>query len=353
MSKLLKLKEWLTIKEAAAWLSASAGEDVSEADILRFAIDGHLTLSVYFVNHAYGARGKIVPYSETTWTLIDPLIFPSKEPISANNPLETTDTNPLPENLKILYANHPTACTKGAIACMTSLKIDEDRYLNLEQEIRVLRGVWDLAMWGGEALDVENHYQNMTGGPNVTLVNLEGAFVLGSDGHAYQLKESWDHNEFQAGSHKQLEAIKQKAYEEELSPEALAKLIEQHEENRKKLLEDMRSKKENGQEHENYYPAAGLPSDSTLVVRTACLRAFEEKLLSEDAKPEKPITPKERQSVSQIIAALAEMANLNISKPYKAVESIRTAAAGHIELPNSNETIVKFLKAASEQKCKN
>ncbi len=49
MSKPLKLKEWLTVKDTAKRLSISVGEDVTEADILRLALDGHLTLSVYFV----------------------------------------------------------------------------------------------------------------------------------------------------------------------------------------------------------------------------------------------------------------------------------------------------------------
>ena len=50
MKKLLKLREWLTVPEAAGHLSILFGEDVTEADVLRLALDGHLTLSVNFVN---------------------------------------------------------------------------------------------------------------------------------------------------------------------------------------------------------------------------------------------------------------------------------------------------------------
>lgn len=64
-----------------------------------------------------------------------------------------------------------------------------------------------------------------------------------------------------------------------------------------------------------------------------------------EAKLEKPLHAKERQSVSQIIAALAEMAKLDLSKPYKAGETLRAAAAASgIELSISSETMVKFLK---------
>src|ERR1700739_3911097 len=58
MKKLLNLKKWLTVAGAARHLGILFGEDVSEADVLRLALDGHLTLSVYFVN---GARGRCGP----------------------------------------------------------------------------------------------------------------------------------------------------------------------------------------------------------------------------------------------------------------------------------------------------
>ena len=60
-SKLFKLKEWLTVPDAARHLSIVFGEEVSEADVLRLALDGHLKLSVYFVNYAKASCGKVVP----------------------------------------------------------------------------------------------------------------------------------------------------------------------------------------------------------------------------------------------------------------------------------------------------
>ncbi len=64
MRKLLKLKEWLTVSDAARHLSILFGEEVSEADVLRLALDGHLTLSVDFVNHASARCGPIVPIED-------------------------------------------------------------------------------------------------------------------------------------------------------------------------------------------------------------------------------------------------------------------------------------------------
>lgn len=48
MSKFLKLKEWLSLEEAAQYLSISLGETLSKKDLLKFGIDGHLELSIYF-----------------------------------------------------------------------------------------------------------------------------------------------------------------------------------------------------------------------------------------------------------------------------------------------------------------
>ena len=46
MSKLFKLKEWLTVSEAAKHLSVLFGEEVAESDLLRLGLDGNLDLSV-------------------------------------------------------------------------------------------------------------------------------------------------------------------------------------------------------------------------------------------------------------------------------------------------------------------
>ena len=64
MKKLFKLKKWLTVPETARHLSIVFGEEVSEADVLRFTLDRHLKLSVNFVNHAKGMFGNVVPLSE-------------------------------------------------------------------------------------------------------------------------------------------------------------------------------------------------------------------------------------------------------------------------------------------------
>ena len=67
MSKLFKLREWLTIPEAAKRMSISFGEEVTEADVFRLALDGHLRLSVNFVNHAKARCGKPTAIEDAEW----------------------------------------------------------------------------------------------------------------------------------------------------------------------------------------------------------------------------------------------------------------------------------------------
>jgi hypothetical protein len=127
MKKLDRLRQWLTVAEAARHLGILFGEDVSEADVLRLALDGQLTLSVYFVNHSRGRCGPVVPLREAKRHVIQ---------IRENEWLHSID----------------------------GLAIGEDRVIEYDPQPVVLDGIWDLTMAGAERLDVEHHYQQLTGG---------------------------------------------------------------------------------------------------------------------------------------------------------------------------------------------
>jgi hypothetical protein len=123
-SKLFKLKEWLTLPEAAKHLSGLCGEEISEADVLRLALDRHLKLSINFVNHAYVKPGRVWHYDE------EELRNSLEQDI---NPTEFILTKLLFSDKKILLA----------------LRIDEGKFLKIGEQVVQIEGVWDLPMIGG------------------------------------------------------------------------------------------------------------------------------------------------------------------------------------------------------------
>jgi hypothetical protein len=246
MKKLFKLKQWLTVAEAARHLSTIFSEDVSEADVLRFALDGHLTLSVYFVNHARGrcGRGPAVPIPDAKWRFI-----------------QMSDG--------------------GWVHSLDGVAIEQNGVIEYAEQITILDGIWDLTMLGSERLDVEHQYQILTRGPAVDLHVLGSPIVSRDDGTYCQVQELHSNKEF-------------------VIPESL-----------------------NYNHIYNYRPAARLPTDGVLVVRTSALHDLERRLSEPDHKLEKPLEQRERTSLLAIIAALAQLAKIDLTKP--------STAAGKIE----------------------
>lgn len=234
MSKLFNLKEWLTVAEAAQYLTIIFGEDVTEVDVLRLALDGHLKLSVNFVNHAVARSAKWIPLSQYM------------ELMELFRALGQTPKNP--ERPVLIYG----------------------------ERVVPIKGIWDLAMMGAEMLDVEHKYQLMTGGAPVTLVNIDGTFVVSYDGQMYQLQTHYDDNPY-------------------------CNSEEQKESRKKKPL----------YEPSNYFPAEGLPDDSVMVVRTDVLREFEASINRASGSTDKPIITTERNTLLTIIAALCHHVSIN------------------------------------------
>ena len=262
MGKLFKLKEWLTVADAARHLSIVFSEDVAEADVLRLALDGRLRLSVYFVNYATARCGKVISSEETEWALL----LRSEE-----CPLGRIIKRGKSAELQAFHDELPPDEREKCYPLLRSLNIDGERFLNLSDEVTTLRGVWDLPMIGNEQLDIEHQYQCLTGGPSVTLQGLDGAFVEGRDGQICQIQEDFDDNELVAGSRAALEKLKEHIAEHSIEGADAESLLNRHKEQRKEFLEKRRARPAK----ENYYPAGGLPEDAVIVVRTEALREFE------------------------------------------------------------------------------
>ncbi len=319
MKKLLKLKEWLTIPDAAKHLSIVFDEDVSEADVLRLALDGQLQLSVYFVNQAIARRGKTVPLSEAKKTPGIPLGLDGK-------PFEPDEVI---RGLRI-FIKHPD----GRM---------EEKVAQFDEEVVSIDGVWDLPMFGGERLDIEHKYQILINGVEVTLVNIDGTYVKDLEGEIWELQSSFDENEYQEGSLAQLEKLKTRIADENIEESEAKRLLDQHKEARKSFLEKKRSRPA----QENYYPAGGLPEDSVLVIRTEALRNLERKAAeATEQGTEKKLSTTERNTLLTLIGVMAKDCYGNdLSKPYVTAKEIQKAAE-ELRIRISNDTIANKLKEA-------
>lgn len=150
MSKLFKLKKWLTIDDTAKHLSSIFDEPVKNYDVLRFALDGHLKLSVNLVNHATARKCKIVSH----------------------------------ENVRKVPS------LDGSCLIAIGIYLGDGNFLEKENGIISVEGIMDLMMLGNERLDIEHEYQKLTSGIELTLVCLEGAYLKSPENdNIYELQD--------------------------------------------------------------------------------------------------------------------------------------------------------------------
>lgn len=240
MSKLIKFKGWLTLVEAAEYLSTNLSETVSEADLLRFAVNGHIKLSVNFVNH-------------TTVRFLKPL---NDDELAAHQELLQDLGSMVANGLRLT----PT---------LDGLHMEDGVYLKLDERVSSIDGIWDLAMAGGEALDILHRLQGLTGGASIELVSIDGSFVRKGD-LICQLVESFEDNEYSPGSKAEGAALEAQIHNQGLSEIEAAKLRGDYLLRREVFLENKKSKPH----QDNYYPRDGLPEDSNLVVEANALVEF-------------------------------------------------------------------------------
>jgi hypothetical protein len=276
MSKLLKLKQWLTLSDTAQYLSLAFRERVTEADVLRLGLDGHLTLSVHFVNGTRARYGQLVPLEKANF-----LIFGRDDIAKVGGQLFKAG-EPLPKHVE-------TGLKDGSMyRVLNGIYVEPGDVLELEGTISTLHGVWDLPLLGAERLDVEHAYQRMTGGPEVTGTVLDGAFVS-RKGVFAQLQERFDQPRMPEMFNDVRNRLK-----------GIGKLS-RSEEHQPKLEWDHPN---------NYFPAAGLPNDAPIVVRTQSLAEFHSRVSESPrdarAKPDsQDLEPGERTTLYKVGAYFA------------------------------------------------
>ena len=311
MSKLFKLKKWFTLGETAKHLTLNFGEDVTEADVLRLALDGHMVLSVNFQTSERGQCGKLIPIEDAGFQEIE---FVKGEPPSK------------------IY---------GGIRVQTG---DEDTHI-LKFDGKVVRmvGVYDLPMIGGEKNEVENQYRELVGQQRIWLTSLDGAFVTAGEDQFIQILEDFDDNEYQSGSAAQLEVFERTFALDGISDDKAKEWRLKHKTDRAEFL------KKRWDDPNRYYPAGGLSEDSVFVVRNDSLTelllsvASESGEASRAATTDTPLETRERNTLLTIIAALCKEAKIPYDKPAKAAGLIQGIAAT-MDISIGETTIENHLK---------
>jgi hypothetical protein len=168
MSKLLRLRKWLPLADAARVLSGLMEEDISESDLLRLALDRQLTLSAHFVNGAWVRE----------WVVLGDKSAKSTDvPRSAE-----VDFPELPESAPIVG---------GAIRLS-----EGDPLMQLMGPVMLSEpDVWDLPMISANVVEVEREYQRLRGGPERKRTPPKSIAIQTSSGRRYELYVRKDESE--------------------------------------------------------------------------------------------------------------------------------------------------------------
>lgn len=155
MTKLLKLKKWLSLYDAASEIRRVVEEAADAGTVLRLALDGHLNLSVHLVNGGYGRLCVPVDLTQIEWDEV-----PS---------LDGGSILRIPQGGRVWEY--------GGISYQVRKTVTE---LN--------DGIWRLPLIGGERIDVEAKYQQLNLAPEPTAVSLDGVFVQTLKGEIYEVQ---------------------------------------------------------------------------------------------------------------------------------------------------------------------
>ena len=156
MSKLLKLKKWLSLDDAVVYLSKILEEPVSTIDLYQLAIDDHLALSVHFINPCKARTGEVVGFKD----------------------IQTVPS----------LSGDELVCVSTWLDGDKELDPKTSRFFNHNKGISYLDGVWDLYLGAGAAnLYLRSLRQRESTESNITSTHLDGIFVTNETGDYAEL----------------------------------------------------------------------------------------------------------------------------------------------------------------------
>lgn len=312
MSKLFKLRKWVTLEEAAQYLTISLGEPVSKAQLLKFGIDGLLAISVYFPNEQAVMIGKVLPYSEGKQILAEKAL--KNRPELADRIGEDLFN----EMVQFDVLDNLRLVTRGY--CFVP---DGENLAPNSEDLLHIIGDWELVPTGsGKQLLIDQFNIESTGfthGRDVVHDYSEGFLIrMNSEGSFGFLVNPYGSNEIE------------KNIIESLS-------VELSEEEKEEMLDEWRD-------------AHFLPKKSSLVVSTAALKRFEQSIEESENVAEVELTDTKEQTYLAIIGALLdrvlELSSSNMTQERIAQEFEERFQKGRNGFGKSNLTKI-FAKSKS------
>ncbi|EJE8548862.1 hypothetical protein M5238_003609 [Vibrio vulnificus] len=279
MKKLLKKKKYLSVFDAAKYLTSALEEPVSVADVYELVLDGELIISARLINTGYAVK------------LLE-------------NKVEGNDA-PF---------------------------VSSDQPLGFNKQIHVLDGgVWDLALIGAEAHEIKSLYQREVEGPIPAYNHLDG-FYLTKDDAVYKVLDSLPLVSNQYSRHA-LEArlvalakANRLNIEEVLSSPSYSMLSSLDSETMEELVMLVSIlDEEDTDEGDDYIDYLRLEELSyQYVIRVAELNRFLRALDDEQTEDEhKPIDPRERTTLLAMIGVLCKSKNIKVEDRESASKIVR------------------------------
>lgn len=338
--KLLRLKKWLNIPNVAQYLSNSFKGEVTEADVLKFVLEGRLKLSIYFPTEAWARCGLVVQFQEAEWIEGDFLlklhrdILPLKDArlwmdddqlIKLYEDIEHRDKDLPRRALKSLVVSdqcHEETSEQNEFMrklvwrpyeIPANWDPDEQdfykklcdflgqnslKFLNLAVEDELINGVWDFPMYPGARGEINRRYHKLENMPfdhhfyhelfvksenGSKMCRLRSENVSGPLINNPPLVSNEDFLSLPDNYHRIFQMVDAAEDDSEGSQEeALDDFAEDFFSDEKtQLYLDQRLE----------FPANELPMDSVLVIRAEALIDFEQRYLEEIIEPISPLPP--------------------------------------------------------------
>lgn len=312
MSKLSKLREWLTLEQTVNRISKELEEPVTVADLYQFCLDGHLKLSAYFVNNA---KAKVV-------TLIkkEDIEYKQKYIRVTKGTLKPIPVEATNKDLKdVQYCNIPINAQHP---------ISKDYWLQkIEPKLHTINGIWDLTMIGAERLDIEHQYQQETSGIELNTQSQSGVYVQ-QGSLICQLYICFESDP----------TLDSESQSDDCISDEERRNLKIDESNIDSILKKMRPRPLN---REQSYPAESLgEQDHVLGVRSSEVTRFIQSL-EEKPQEDKPLHGKERATLHILFASALKMAKIDLDEK-GIVKRIERATQSN-NTPISNQKIRDIL----------